>query len=182
MSDWRGEWFRRSGTCVWTFPFPCHNRLGVTEGRQDKRHTAINKCTVVYKHIIKKETLINTLSGLGDPKSFQRYAAISLCCWGFHMPQYKTTFFWNSGISVYMVRRHNHCESISNTTRNSPKKKTYKITSSRLQHHVHVFLNCQEETSCTLHELLEWFQWSNEGLLILYIYDMCSVQVVPIVN
>lgn len=44
-----------------------------------------------------------------------------------------------------------------------------------LQHHVHVFLNCQEETSCTLHELLEWFQWSNEGLLTLYIYDMCSV-------
>lgn len=122
MSDWRGEWFWRSGTCVWTFPFPCHNRLGVTEGRQDKRHTAINKCTAVYKHIIKKETLINILSGLGDPKSFQRYAAISLCCWGFHMPQYKTTFFWNSGISVYMVRRHNHCESISNTTRNSPKK------------------------------------------------------------
>lgn len=127
MSDWRGEWFWRSGTCVWTFPFPCHNRLGVTEGRQDKRHTAINKCTAVYKHIIKKETLINILSGLGDPKSFQRYAAISLCCWGFHMPQYKTTFFWNSGISVYMVRRHNHCESISNTTRNSPKKKPTKL-------------------------------------------------------
>lgn len=103
MSDWRGEWFRRSGTCVWTFPFPCRNRLGVTEGRQDKRHTAINKCTAVYKHIIKEEMLINILSGLGDPKSFQRYAAISLCCWGFHMPQYKTTFFLNSGISVYRL-------------------------------------------------------------------------------